>query len=301
MDWGAAADFGGGIISTAGAMWQNYQAQRESEKQRAWSEKMSNTAYQRQVADMKAAGLNPILAAMKGGGADTPGTQLPQLTNPTQNLGAGISSAARFALLDKPLTDAEINQKDAAAQQSRTAAALHSAQALQADANRINTQIDTLTRMYDLEHLKPEEKNRIQQQIRNLQAEWHNINSQRRAHDASARASDTRATMTQEQTKILQAINPLIVEGGKALQQLLKWAQSGEIGDAVYETVDGLQKAWGKSEQVRKTVGDILNALGLNTRPEDLGRQWFDEAKPSPMPGRYESGIPQFPGEGGQP
>lgn len=61
----------GGALSAGGALLQGLASYKSAQKQMKFQRQMSNTAVQRQMADMRKAGINPILAA-KYGGASTP-------------------------------------------------------------------------------------------------------------------------------------------------------------------------------------------------------------------------------------
>ena len=76
----ATAALAVGALDFFGGLRQQDTSSSAAQAQIDFQREMSNTAYQRQVADLKAAGINPMLVS-KLGGASTPAGDMPQAFN----------------------------------------------------------------------------------------------------------------------------------------------------------------------------------------------------------------------------
>jgi len=126
-----------------------------AENQMNFQEQMSNTAYQRQVKDLEAAGLNPMLAYIKGGGASTPAGAMPTYQNSAASATQGYLSATQA-------------QKTSA----ETAKVPFEISKLVADTLKVET--DTVLSNQQIDNLKTENE-KAKAVIDNLKIEYQNL------------------------------------------------------------------------------------------------------------------------------
>ena len=92
---GAGASIVGGLLGKQGQESANIANLKIARENRAWQERMSNTAYQRSAVDLDRAGLNRILAI--GSPSSTPAGNVATMQNPNEPLSRGVQAAAMTA------------------------------------------------------------------------------------------------------------------------------------------------------------------------------------------------------------
>jgi hypothetical protein len=97
MGWGViAAALGASLLGTAAT---NSTSRRNTRENNAFQLKMSETAHQREVKDLKSAGLNPILSA-KGSGAPQPSSAAAKVEPFNTKVGEKLVQAQQIKLLE---------------------------------------------------------------------------------------------------------------------------------------------------------------------------------------------------------
>lgn len=107
----AGLSLGGSVFSAVGGSKTNKANAKEAQKQRDWQERMSNTAHQREVDDLRRAGLNPILSAGGSGASVGPGASA-SMINPFSGAAEAGNSAARLMAVEKAKVNLEAKALD---------------------------------------------------------------------------------------------------------------------------------------------------------------------------------------------
>lgn len=117
---GVLGEVAGGVLGLFGGESQNASNAEQAAANREWQEQMSNTAHRREVRDLRAAGLNPILSGLGGKGASTPGGAQANMVNTVSSALEGrqaVLEARNTAQTNRNLraqeenTDADTNLK----------------------------------------------------------------------------------------------------------------------------------------------------------------------------------------------
>lgn len=240
----AAATVVGNAMSQKGQKEINDANIQNSRDQRDYETIMANSAHQREVRDLQAAGLNPILSGTGGSGAATPTYSLPALQN---TMGSWANSAKSFAdvassLQSREQSQAQVEQIRATTEQIRS--------------NTLTNQLVTAKAMADLANTR--ENTRLTgEQAANVSTDTINKSAMTKgiAADSSAKQADADVAMATVKANIAQREAESQSAGYRADQ--LK-AESSYFGTNAAAT--GIGKGLGPAMEMLKIIRMFTSA-----------------------------------------